>query len=393
MLLFRSTLLFLSLLFLNACSGNQAIESLFAPNSKLLENSATINSAGNDSNPTNSSEEKNLLPANLPSEIPIYSPAKLIKNEDNKTTWNSSDPLNLINNFYQQELKNPKWSISEQQDNLLIATNSDNNKQLKISFLPSGEKTTFTIEYPFNSPISVKNTNISTTNSESPENEQNVAEKAEINSYIQDLVALDIINQNPDTLDPNKIVTRREYARWLITANNTIYGNSPSKQVRLANKNDKPVFTDVKNQDPDFAEIQGLAEAGFIPSSLTQDANAVMFRPDAPLTREDLISWKVPLDTRQALPNASLDTIKETWGFKDASKINPQVWPSLYVDWQNGDKSNLKRTFGYTTLFQPQKSVTLTQAATVLWYFGDQNNGISASELLSVNNAEKSNSL
>lgn len=379
MLLSRFTLLFLSLLFLGACSGNRAIESLFAPDSTLQENSNNLNSQPpNNLNSNNSNQEEIKLPANFSSEIPIYSQAKLIKVENNKTIWNSADPTNLITNFYQQELEAKKWSILEQQNNLLIATNPNNNQQVKISFLSTAKNTEFIIEYPFKSNQSLNN---NTNLNQPPNNQNNNLKNLDINPYLKDLIALKIINQNPETLEPNKPITRREYARWLITANNTLYPNTPSKQIRLAPKNANPVFSDVNNQDPDFAAIQGLAEAGLIPSSLTKDANAVMFRPDAPLTREDLIRWKVPLDTRQSLPNASLDSIKETWGFQDANKINPQAWQAVYADWQNGEQSNIKRAFGYTTLFQPQKSVTLTEAASVLWYFGYQNNGISASEL------------
>jgi hypothetical protein len=250
--------------------------------------------------------------------------------------------------------------------------------------LPSAEKTEFTLEYYLNSETSAPQTdNVITENTEgkSPENSQNGTKNREFSSYLPDLVGLNIINPDPETLGPNKPITRREYARWLIKANNTIHGNSPSLQIRPASENVLPVFTDVDNQDPDFAAIQGLAEAGLIPSSLTKDANAILFRPDAPLTREDLIRWKVPLDIRRGLPTVSLDTIKETWGFQDATQIDPQVWRSLYVDWQNGDRSNVKRAFGYTTLFQPKKPVTLEEAAAVLWYFGYQGDGLSASEL------------
>ena len=118
--------------------------------------------------------------------------------------------------------------------------------------------------------------------------------------------------------------------------------------------------------------IQGLAEAGLIPSTLIQDTSAIAFRPDAPLTREDLIAWKVSLDFRQKLPAASLDTIKETWGFQDATKIKSPVWEELYVDWQNGENANIRKAFGYITLFQPQKSVTYEEVARVLSSFGYQ---------------------
>nr|WP_242016745.1 S-layer homology domain-containing protein [Trichocoleus sp. FACHB-46] len=144
----------------------------------------------------------------------------------------------------------------------------------------------------------------------------------------------------------------------------------------------KPVFQDVPKTNPDFEVIQGLAEAGIIPSPLSGEATVVSFRPDAPLTREVMLLWKLPLDTRQALPAASLDAVKETWGFQDAGKIDPKALRAVLADFQNGDLANIRRALGYTTLFQPKKSVTRAEAAATLWYFGSQGEGLSALELL-----------
>jgi len=202
-------------------------------------------------------------------------------------------------------------------------------------------------------------------------------------SQIQDLASLGIITAKTDQqFAPQQPITRGEFSRWLFQANNILFANQPSKQIRPAAANAKPIFTDVPNTHPDFAYIQGFADAGIIPSSLTNDPNATLFRPNAPLTREDLLLWKVPLDQRGALPKASLDNVKETWGFQDAAKINPRVWSALYADFQSGDRANLRRMFGFITIFQPQKPVTRAEAATALWYLGNQTDGISAQEVL-----------
>jgi hypothetical protein len=150
----------------------------------------------------------------------------------------------------------------------------------------------------------------------------------------------------------------------------------------LASETSQPAFPDVPRSDRDFQSIQALAEAGLISSSLTGDTTAALFRPDAPLTRENLILWKVPLDTRQALPTASIDTAKQTWGFQDVGKIDPKALRAVLADFQNGDQSNIRRVFGYTTLFQPKKTVTRGEAAAALWYFGSQGEGLSAKEAL-----------
>ncbi|MBD2094634.1 S-layer homology domain-containing protein [Trichocoleus sp. FACHB-591] len=215
----------------------------------------------------------------------------------------------------------------------------------------------------------------------------------ELRSYLKDLAQLGVLPlrssdtksaaANRSTLfEPNKIITRREYARWLVTANNRIYSDRSGQQVRLGSSGTKPVFQDVPKTNPDFEVIQGLAEAGIIPSPLSGEATVVNFRPDAPLTREVMLLWKLPLDTRQALPAASLDAVKETWGFQDAGKIDPKALRAVLADFQNGDLANIRRALGYTTLFQPKKSVTRAEAAATLWYFGSQGEGLSALELL-----------
>jgi hypothetical protein len=108
--------------------------------------------------------------------------------------------------------------------------------------------------------------------------------------------AVDTLNQ----FSPQKTVTRRQYARWLVATNNRLYTNQSARQIRLAIPSDTPAFQDVPKSDPDFAAIQGLANAGLIPSAIAGNSTAVTFRPDAPLTREDLLLWKVPMDMRRS---------------------------------------------------------------------------------------------
>ncbi|MGB5631338.1 MAG: S-layer homology domain-containing protein [Waterburya sp.] len=181
---------------------------------------------------------------------------------------------------------------------------------------------------------------------------------------------------------PNKVITRGEYARWLIAANNRYYSDNPGKKIYVAAKTNQSAFKDVKSDHPDFEAIQSLAEAGLIPSRLTEDSTNLLFRPDAPLIREDLVTWKVPLDMRKSLPKASIKAIEESWGFQDAADIDSSAIRALYADFQNGDRSNIRRIFGYTMIFQPKKSVTRAEAAASLWYFGFQGDGITAKELL-----------
>jgi hypothetical protein len=201
---------------------------------------------------------------------------------------------------------------------------------------------------------------------------------------IQDLNKLAVLNPKQTNLfEPNTSITRREYARWLVVANNRIYKNRPARQIRTGQSaSDNPTFTDVPRNDPDFASIQGLANAGLI----AQPANK-LFRPDANLSREDMVLWKMPIDLRSALPVGSVDAVKQAWGFQDSDRISPAALRAVLADAQAGDLSNIRRSFGYTTLFQPQKFVTRAEAAAALWYFGTATDGLSAQSALEIEQA------
>ena len=166
-----------------------------------------------------------------------------------------------------------------------------------------------------------------------------------------------------------------------MATNNRLYTDQRSRKVRPGIASSQSVFQDVPPSDPDFGAIQGLAEAGIIPSPLTGSSTALTFRPNAPLTRKDLVLWKVPLDTRQPLPQATPAAVQEAWGFQDAAKIEPRALQAILADYQNGDFANIRRAFGYTTLFQPDKAATRAEAAAVLWRFGNSTEGITAEEI------------
>jgi hypothetical protein len=377
------------------------------------------------------------LPADFPPDIPIYPNAKLEEvtpaNSQNKISirWQSADPSNLITSFYRQQLPAKNWQIIQQPPDDVEGAFSARRNGLLINLTIQPQTVTqaapnqpqtatkLLIEYSSNSqdtstqaikpldnsqltdPVlpNGNNPNIATPPTIQPTNQLETfttqeftdIQKAppEWRSHIQDLATLGVLSIQPKGTKeflPDKIITRREYARWLVAANNAMYANIPAKKIRLAFPNTQPAFRDILTKDPDFLVIQSLAEAGLIPSSLSGDATAVLFRPDAPLTREQLILWKVPLDTRQSLPSANLEAVKQTWGFQDTGNIQPQALKAILADFQNGEQSNIRRVFGYTTLFQPKKPVTRAEASAALWYFGTQGEGISATEALKLKN-------
>ena len=426
---------FAVLLSLTACANSQSAKNLeqsLAADPQLQNNPVPFGKPQSQQTTPNPNTSTIKLPADFPPDIHIYPNAKLEEitpaNSENKISirWQSADPSNLITSFYRQQFQAKNWQIVQQPQDDVDGTFSAKRNDLLINVTIKPQTVTkaepnqpqtatkLLIEYSSNSQVTATNpvtpsdnpefigpvlpktdnTNVVTQPTLQPTTQPETLTTQEFTdiqkappewrSHIQDLATLGVLSIEPKTNEflPDKIITRREYARWLVAANNAMYANNPAKQIRLASSSTQPAFRDILTKDPDFPVIQGLAEAGLIPSALSGDATAVLFRPDAPLTREQLILWKVPLDTRQALPAANLEAVKQTWGFQDAGSIEPKALKAILADFQNAEQSNIRRVFGYTTLFQPKKPVTRAEASSALWYFGTQGEGISATEAL-----------
>lgn len=415
----------LSVGLLSSCANSptgKALERSFAADSKL-KNSAIVS----DSAQTTTQTQTAPLPQDFPTEIPLYPQAQLQKVEaldipeaqGQLTSWTTSDPINAVQSFYQRAFNSGGWQVISKPDTDAGGTFVVRRKTLQVTLsLSTGAATQgatvtpatpsqtgvittkFDIQYIRNAGEATsqqpgKPTATPTTAAiATPGTPQNFIDidklPQELRQHIDDLATLGVLSldasnaKSNDTtgnkFEPNKTISRREFTRWLVAANNRIYANRPGQQIRLASDTTQPAFQDVGKSNPDFPSIQALAEAGLIPSPLSGDATAVLFRPDAPLTRENLILWKIPLDTRQALPTASVDAVKQTWGFQDAAKIEPRALRAVAADFQNGEQGNIRRVFGYTTLFQPKKSVTRAEAAATIWLFGSQSEGISAKD-------------
>ncbi len=417
-------------------STGKALERSFAADPNLKDNPTIL---GGSSQKNQENQESAQLPEDFPTEIPRYPEAKLENVEQLtvptaqglRTIWSSSDPINAIQRYYQKEFESNNWQIvsqpTDESGGTLVARLNDlqvtvsipssapssNSRETPSSSQPvagrtSASGTQFDIQYIRNNgEVASQPTGTEPAKPAEPSDSGNqpaIVPSAssqnftdldklpqELRQHIEDLVALGVLTLDPSSskntsgatgtqFQPNKAITRREFARWLVAANNRIYANRPGLQIRFGSETSQPAFQDVPRSHPDFQSIQGLAEAGLIPSPLSGDSTAVLFRPDAPLTRENLLLWKVPLDIRQALPAASLDAVKQTWGFQDVGKIDPKALRAVLADFQNGDQSNIRRVFGYTTLFQPKKPVTRAEAAAAIWYLGSQGEGISAKE-------------
>lgn len=431
------SLIFLLVSSLTACANSPVsknLEQTFAADPKLKQN--PINLGQNVANPNRQNQPLAELPADFPTEIPRYPNAQLQEVTSTapttNTRWLTPDSADKIQAFYQQQFQNNNWQIlnqpNQQTGNLEARLN---DLKVTIAAVPTQNPgvTEFNIQYLKETPPTTAETTPENNVTPSPTTEAtpevaatptpqetsapdatiltgtsltfsdiNKAPK-ELRSYVTELGELGVLTPTKKSgktdydntvFEPNKIITKREFARWLIATNNQIQANQPAKQIRLANESSQPAFQDVPRTDPDFAAIQGLAEAGIIPSQLSGDNAALLFRPDAPLTREQMILWKVPLDTKLTTSGATFDAIKQTWGFQDTFKIEPKALKALLTDFQNGDASNIRRVYGYTTLFQPKKPVTRAEAAGTIWYFGNATEGISAKEALKVKNQSNS---
>ncbi|WP_412458791.1 S-layer homology domain-containing protein [Gloeocapsopsis dulcis] len=419
----------------SACANNQSgrsLEQMLGADPRL-ENSPAIAFGSGDNNSNQAAPNTNIqLPADFPPEIPRYPNAQLQEVTQSTTRWTTSDPMNAVQSFYQNEFQANNWDVRQptqegileaQQNGLRVTLTIPATTNQSSTAQPNVAGTEFTLQYTrdttttanlstsaetdnvpqpgdadFIGPVlsqptdqtaqTVDNTAQQTNNAQTF-NDTNQAPQ-ELRQYLQDLTALGVLplqstsksSSSTTQFEPSKTVTRREYARWLVTANNQFYANSPAQQIREASSSAQPAFQDVPSSDADFPIIQGLAEAGLIPSPLSGSSTTVLFRPDAPLTREQMILWKVPLDTRSSLPNASVDAVQQTWGFQDAAKIEPRALQAVLADFQNSDRSNIRRVFGYTTLFQPKKTVTRAEAAAALWYIGSASEGVSAQDAL-----------
>ncbi|XP_077225913.1 uncharacterized protein LOC143859119 [Tasmannia lanceolata] len=193
----------------------------------------------------------------------------------------------------------------------------------------------------------------------------------------QALAALQVLKVIEADVQPGDLCTRREYARWLVSASSVLSRNTISKvyPAMFIENVTELAFDDVTPEDPDFPPIQGLAEAGLISSklsrndahkhSLDEEHDPILFLPESPLSRQDLVSWKMALEKRQ-LPDVDKKILYQSSGFIDIDKINPDAWPALVADLSAGEHGITALAFGHIRMFQPDKPVTKAQAAIAL---------------------------
>jgi len=397
-----------------ACSSNLTLEERLAADPSLQ---AAESAAGPDPSvePAPSEPpappEPELAPAERPSQlpaaIPVYPEAQLTGERGTRgrgqVTWRSRSGREPVLDFYRQALSGDGWELTAPvtaTEEVAELRAQRGLVSVEVDIAPAADDTTrIAIAYERRTagPAAERSRSATEPDPAPEENDSALpppptpvelsdldAAPTALQGALRDLAQLGLLTpESGDRFAPNAAASRRVFARWLVAAHNALLAQ-PSAQIRLADPDTagEPAFADVPPTDPGFPAIQGLAEAGILPSRLSGDATVTRFRPDAPLTRSALLSWKVPLDWRQGLPQASVEAVRDTWGFQDASQIDPDALPAVLADYSNGDAANIRRIFGFTRLLQPEKPATRAEAAAALWSFGSQGARVSAAELL-----------
>ncbi len=145
--------------------------------------------------------------------------------------------------------------------------------------------------------------------------------------FIEDLGALGTFDQTAGHFDPSGPITRAQYVRWLVRANNAIWFDQPSLQIKLA-EGPPASFPDVPQSDADFPYVQGVDNAGFAIGFRDK-----RFHPSAALTHEQLLAIKESVDrggyNSLFAPGQDFAWYRPHLPWKDADRITPDFRPLI----------------------------------------------------------------
>jgi hypothetical protein len=179
---------------------------------------------------------------------------------------------------------------------------------------------------------------------------------------------LGVIDPVSGAFHPGAPVKRREFIRWLVKANNVLWAGTPAKRINLADSTENSAFPDVKTSDPDFPYIQGMQDAGYSVGFPDK-----MFRPDDPLTREQMFAIKNVFDRGSIDVGLTKDltytrTAMAPWN--DKASIS-KTYVAAITTGDGGGATSIALVFGSAALFRPQLPVTRAQAVVVMSVIGD----------------------
>jgi hypothetical protein len=170
---------------------------------------------------------------------------------------------------------------------------------------------------------------------------------------IIELAQLNVIDPTSGAFRPHDPITRGDYVRWLVRANNVYFASD--RQIRLPETAGNQTFVDVPPGNPNYKYIQGMADAG-----LVIGIDAKHFAPDRLLTREELIAIYEGRWSNGGNYSHIAQISEAQLGFKDDSQIAHQYWDAFNNDHWNG--GNLQRIFGIVGMFHPRQHVTREEA-------------------------------
>jgi hypothetical protein len=179
---------------------------------------------------------------------------------------------------------------------------------------------------------------------------------------------LGVIDPVSGAFHPGAPVKRREFIRWLVKANNVLWAGTPAKRINLADSTENSAFPDVKTSDPDFPYIQGMQDAGYSVGFPDK-----MFRPDDPLTREQMFAIKNVFDRGSIDVGLTKDltytrTAMAPWN--DKASIS-KTYVAAITTGDAGGATSFALVYGSAALFRPQRPVTRAQAVVVMSVIGD----------------------
>jgi hypothetical protein len=202
---------------------------------------------------------------------------------------------------------------------------------------------------------------------------------------IAEVAALGVFDSNSGTFSPSGSITRADYVKWLVKANNAIWANDSSRQIRPS-QGGSSAYPDVSSSHGDFAYIQGMYDSGFAVGFPDKT-----FKPDIPLTHEQMIAIKESVD-RGGVDKYYVDFWDSTMpNWKDRLAINKQFRGAIAED-SHLDRTartqgqptyvidNVGRSFGAVAMFRPQQPVTRAEAALSIWEVGAHTDHRAANE-------------
>ena len=187
------------------------------------------------------------------------------------------------------------------------------------------------------------------------------------------LAQLGVLDATSGPFHPGDPVKRRDFVRWLFKTNNAVWSDQTSRQIHLADATDKSDFSDITPNDPDFRYIEGMSEAGIAVGFPDKT-----FRPDQPLTREQMLAIKAGLDRGGVSASYVKDPGQarfELPAWKDKDQISKTYVAAIMTDISDERTDapkvdNIGRTFGAISMLRPQQNVTRAQAAVIMNVIG-----------------------